>query len=89
MLTRLYCWWFGHDPDYSTQYYDQDFGWSEPSCKRCGSEYVDYADCVGFTRHQRFMDFLGTCRYWLLFGWVPRRCKDCGEYPSKCDCPPF
>lgn len=86
LVTRLTCWWFGCVPDYDAQYYDPEDGWSEPPCRRCDALAVDYADCVGDTRHRRFVEF---CRRWLMFGWIPRRCRDCGERPDKCDCPPF
>ncbi|WP_321946533.1 hypothetical protein [Paraburkholderia sp. J10-1] len=84
-VKRLKCWWFGCEPDY--------LAWSHQMpatpCLRCGAPDCDYADMVGFTRHFHFMRFLSNCRYWLLFGWVPRRCRECGEWPGKCDCPPF
>lgn len=84
-MKRLICWWFGCRPSKNSHFDYECDGWMTP-CTRCGSADVDYADMVGETRHRRFIEF---CRRWLLFGWVPRRCRDCGEYPSKCDCPPF
>jgi hypothetical protein len=84
-LRRLTCWWFGCDPDYLAWHYQMPV----TPCLRCDKQDCDYADMVGFTRHYRFTQFLWTCWHWLSFGWVPRRCKECGEYPSKCDCPPF
>jgi hypothetical protein len=84
-MKRLICWWFGCEPDYLAWRYQMPV----TPCTRCGAPDCDYSDMVGFTRHYRFMRFFGACRYWLLFGWVPRRCKGCDKYPSKCDCPPF
>jgi hypothetical protein len=85
LLKRLICWWFGCDPD--------QLAWRSEMpvtpCLRCGAEDCSYADMIGFTRHYRLKMRLQNIWYWLSFGWVPRRCEDCGEYPSKCDCPPF
>lgn len=87
MLKRLICWWTGCDPDYSAQFYDHDSGWSEPPCRRCGAEFVSYADCIGETRHNRFKD---ACHYWLLRKWIPAKCPDCGSRRGPCDnCIPF
>ena len=73
---KILCWWFGckpqseHAPD-----------WSAPPCRRCGG-WVDYADLVGDTRHERL-------KAWL-FGWWPRKCKDCGKrFGNHDDCLPF
>jgi hypothetical protein len=85
MLKRLICWWFGCIPDKESHYDIECDGWMTP-CTRCRATDCLYSDLVGYTRHYRFVEF---CQHWILFGWVPRRCRDCGEYPSKCDCPPF
>ncbi|MBN3848679.1 hypothetical protein G3N58_17880 [Paraburkholderia sp. Ac-20342] len=85
ILRRLICWWSGCRPS-KHAYFDCEYdGWITP-CTRCSAADVSYADLVGETRHRRLVEF---CQHWLLFGWVPRRCRDCKQWPSKCDCPPF
>jgi hypothetical protein len=84
-MKRLICWWFGFQPS-KHAYFDYEVdNWIAP-CTRCHADDVSYADMVGETRHRRFADF---CRRWILCGWVPRRCRVCKKWPSKCDCPPF
>ena len=85
MLTRLYCWWFGCEPDYQAHLYID--GLELTPCARCGAEDCTYNDMVGYTRHARFVEFW---RYWLWRKWVPRPCVDCGKRGGNHDdCIPF
>jgi hypothetical protein len=87
ILKRLICWWFGCVPDFGSQYYDHDHGWSNPTCKRCDALDVDYTDLVGDTRHNRLKSFL---RWHLYRRWHPPLCDTCGQRRHGCDdCPPF
>ena len=79
-LISLYCWLFGHVPDYSGQIFDADAdecdrGWRTP-CSRCGKWDIDYHELVtGSRSHKAKMFFV----YWLYRRWWPELCRDCGK----------
>lgn len=77
LLNRLYCWWFGHAPDYQARMYGDDC----TPCERCGIEDIDYGDLVQPSRHE----FLKAKIPYLFYRkWFPAKCPDCG-HRYKCD----
>lgn len=74
-LTLIHCWWFGCE-----QHPQDPTPPDQASCMHCG-EYVDYADMVGDTRHNRFKDFIQRFSWRRIW---PVKCCDCG-HRFKCD----
>lgn len=82
-MSRLLCWWFGCDPDYSKVSRELVI-----PCKRCGATDTSYGDRVGDTRQHRMAD--GLLRIAILFR--PPKCNDCGKRfgnHDDCDNLPF
>ena len=89
LVIFLHCWWFGHEPDYSSQVFDGDpdaYGWHTP-CKRCGLWDIEYHELVTGSRSYKVKQFF---IYWLYRRWWPEPCKDCGHrFCRHDDCIPF
>ena len=77
---NLYCWWFGHDPEYT--------GSSHTLCKRCDLWDIDYQELVTGSRSYKTKQFF---IYWLYRRWWPEKCKSCGKRKGcgENDCIPF
>lgn len=86
-MRRLYCWWFGCQPDYRAL----SLGDALP-CERCGAADTTYEDRCGDTKHARLVDWLRRLRWRLFDSWRPRPCPACGkrgECATDCDGIPF
>ena len=90
LVIFLHCWWFGHEPDYSSQVFDDDpddYGWHVP-CNRCGLWDIEYYELVTGSRSYKVKQFF---KYWLFRRWCPEKCKTCKKRYG-CDednCIPF